>query len=187
MAVSKRNARVGQAGAGRRPAARGNATPGRKNATKRSHGGFGGIRAANQRPASCYEAGRAENAVCGRAKRSHGGSGVARDGRGEGNAAAPSRRTSDPSRSLRMTDRAAPAPHSPLTSAFCLLPSARPQIVWDRNPPSTRMSMPVTKLAALGLARKTAAPISSWDSPKRAIGVWPRICWARGVGEPSAL
>src|SRR3954454_22044109 len=59
------------------------------------------------------------------------------------------------------------------------------QIVCERKHPSTRMSVPVTKLLALVLARNTAAPISSPDSPKRPIGEWPRIHLVRSVGEPS--
>ena len=47
--------------------------------------------------------------------------------------------------------------------------------------------MPVTKLLAFSLARKTAAPTSSGGSPKRAIGVWLRINWPRGVIVPSSL
>src|SRR4051812_9013701 len=61
------------------------------------------------------------------------------------------------------------------------------QIVCERKPPSTRISVPVTKLLALVLARNTAAPINSPDSPKRPIGVWPRIDLVRSVGEPSSL
>ena len=44
------------------------------------------------------------------------------------------------------------------------------------------MSVPVTKLLAFWLARNTAAPTSSCDSPKRPIDVCPRIAFARGVG-----
>src|ERR1051325_8963189 len=61
------------------------------------------------------------------------------------------------------------------------------QIVWLRKPPSTRMSVPVTKLLALWLARKTHAPINSFDSPQRVIGGWAPIDFVRGVGEPSSL
>lgn len=39
------------------------------------------------------------------------------------------------------------------------------QIVWLRNPPSTRRSIPVTKPDAQELARKIAAPMSSFSWP----------------------
>src|ERR1017187_1692846 len=61
------------------------------------------------------------------------------------------------------------------------------QIVWLRNPPSTRMSAPVTKLLAFWLARKIAAPTSSCDSPKRFIGVCAQMDLVRSLGEPSSL
>src|SRR6266850_7655719 len=54
------------------------------------------------------------------------------------------------------------------------------------KPPSTRMSVPVTKLLALGHARKTQAPINSCAWPKRPMGVWPQIDFVRAVGEPSS-
>ena len=61
------------------------------------------------------------------------------------------------------------------------------QMVWQRKPPSTLMSAPVTKPLALPLARKIAAPTNSAASPKRPIGVWFQICRVRSVGEPSGL
>ena len=64
---------------------------------------------------------------------------------------------------------------------------ALPQIVWDRKPPSTRMSVPVTNELALLAARNTHAPMSSCDSPKRFIGVCPQMDFVRAVGEPSSL
>lgn len=47
----------------------------------------------------------------------------------------------------------------------------RPQMVWERNPPSTRRSMPVTNELAVELARKIAAPTNSSAFPKRPMGV----------------
>ena len=49
------------------------------------------------------------------------------------------------------------------------------------------MSVPVMKLLAAGAARKTAAPMSSCDSPKRFIGVWPQMACVRAVGVPSIV
>src|SRR5438445_11758494 len=60
-------------------------------------------------------------------------------------------------------------------------------MVWLRNPPSTRISLPVTNELAFGLARKRAAPINSRASPNRPIGVWLQIALVRAVGEPSSL
>lgn len=60
-------------------------------------------------------------------------------------------------------------------------------MVCAKNPPSTTISVPVTKLLALRLARKTAAPVNSSAAPNRFIGVWPQIASVRAVGEPSSL
>src|SRR3989344_3909491 len=60
-------------------------------------------------------------------------------------------------------------------------------IVCAKNPPSTGISMPVTKPLACGLARKTVAPASSSGSPKRPIGVCRKIASARAPGAPSSL
>src|ERR1700749_4346068 len=49
------------------------------------------------------------------------------------------------------------------------------------------MSEPVTKLLALELARKIAAPINSCDSAKRFIGVCAQMDFVRSLGEPSSL
>ena len=56
-------------------------------------------------------------------------------------------------------------------------PPAR-QIVWLRNPPSTTMSEPVTKLAAFSLARYTAAPANSLPL---------NFCYERGLPEGAHL
>src|SRR5439155_24355649 len=69
----------------------------------------------------------------------------------------------------------------------CKQARTRSQIVCDKNPPSTRMSAPVTKLLAFELARKMTAPTSSRASPNRAMGVCAKIDLARSVGEPSSL
>ncbi len=78
-------------------------------------------------------------------------------------------------------ERNFPAPCFPLRVDGCFH-----QIVWLKNPPSTRKSIPVTKLAAAGLAKNTHAPTNSCASPKRFIGVCPQIACVRAVGVPSS-
>ena len=46
---------------------------------------------------------------------------------------------------------------------------------YAENPPSTDITVPVTKDAATGSTRNFSAPRSSDDSPKRPIGVASRI------------
>src|SRR5258708_254552 len=66
-------------------------------------------------------------------------------------------------------------------------PAGAAQMVWLRNPPSTRISVPVMKLLAWDAARKPAAPLNSCDSPNRFMGVCPQIAFVRAVGVPSSL
>ena len=57
---------------------------------------------------------------------------------------------------------------------------------YAENPPSTGMTMPVTKLAAALFSRNISAPTSSSGLPKRSMGVAARIFPVRGVGVPSS-
>ena len=54
------------------------------------------------------------------------------------------------------------------------------------KPPSTGITVPLTKPEALASHRYSSVPIRSDGSPNRFIGVWARILSVRGVGLPSA-
>ena len=58
---------------------------------------------------------------------------------------------------------------------------------YAENPPSTGITVPVTKPEAAGSARNLRAPRSSVASPKRPIGVAARILPVLAVGVPSGL